>query len=290
MPEPLVSVVVNAFNAERYLAETLESVFAQTLDDWELIVVDDGSTDRTLGIARAASRGREEKVRVLQHPNGGNHGPSLARNRGLDAARGTFVAFLDADDVWLPDKLEQQVAILRAHPQAGLTYGRALIWRSWAGTGEADFFYELGLAPDRSYPAPEVFRRQLRNVDQTPTTSGSMLRLSLVRELGGFEPPFRGMFEDAVFFSKILLAADTYVSSRTVFKYRQHPQSASARSAAAGADERARVRYLRWLARYVRNSAHASELTAVRDEIGRVQAHRLKRAIRAAARGLVRRG
>jgi glycosyltransferase involved in cell wall biosynthesis len=263
MPDPSVSVIIIAYNAERYLAAAIESVIAQTAKDWELLVVDDGSADGTLRLAQSFAAAAPGQIKVLQHGDKANHGMSATRNRGLEASRGRFVAFLDADDIWLPDKLETQETILRAHPSAGLTYGRALIWRSWLGAGESDFYYGLGVEPDRLYPARELFRRQLRNVDQTPTTSGSMMRLDLVREVGGFEPVFQAMFEDQVFFAKLLLRTDVFVSDATTFKYRQHPESASAQSAAAAEDDSARERYLCWLADYLEGSPYADERPAV---------------------------
>jgi glycosyltransferase involved in cell wall biosynthesis len=245
--DPCVSIVTIAFNGEAFLAEAIDSALAQTFTDYELIVVDDGSTDGTRAIAEAYRARRPETIRVLQHADGGNHGMSAARNLGLAAARGEFLAFLDADDVWAPEKMAEQVVILRAHPDVGLVYGRARIWRSWSGEGE-DFFYDLGVAPDQAHRPPGLFRRQLRNADQTPTTSGSMMRTALVRAVGGCESEFRGMFEDQVLFAKLLLRTSAYVSSAVWFNYRQHPASASARSAAAGGDEAARLRYLAWLA------------------------------------------
>lgn len=245
---PCVSVIIIAYNGEAFLSQAIDSVLAQTFQDFELLVVDDGSTDRTRQIADAYRMTR--RVRVLSHPDGGNRGMSAARNLGLSQARGEFIAFLDADDVWAPEKLEQQVVILRAEPEVGLVYGRALIWRSWCGAGE-DFYYDLGVTPDQAYAPPTLFRKQLRNVDQTPTSSGSMMRAKAVFAAGGFEPAFRSMFEDQVFFAKLLLRTPAWVSSATWFNYRQHPASASARSAARGADEVARLKYLNWLAAYL---------------------------------------
>jgi glycosyltransferase involved in cell wall biosynthesis len=247
---PEVSVVIIAFNGEAFLAEAIDSVLFQSFCDYELIVVDDGSTDGTRVIAEDYRRWRPSLVRVISHRDGRNHGMSAARNLGLAHARGEFIAFLDADDVWTPDKLKEQVAILRTHPDVGLVYGRARIWRSWSGEG-ADFVYDLGVAPDRAHAPPSLFRRQLRNVDQTPTSSGSMMRTELVRAVGGCEPDFRSMFEDQVLFAKVLLRTPAYVSSAVWFNYRQHPASASARSAAAGDDEAARLKYLAWLADYL---------------------------------------
>lgn len=261
---PCVSVVVIVFNGEAFLREAIDSVLAQTFGDYELILVDDGSTDGTPAIAEACRRRRPDTTRVLRHADGGNHGMSASRNLGLAAASGEFIAFLDADDVWAPEKLAGQVAILRAHPEAGLVYGRARIWRSWSGAGD-DFFYDLGVAPDRVHWPPELFRRQLRNVDQTPTTSGSMMRAELVRAVGGCETAFRGMFEDQALFAKLLLHTPAYVSGAVWFDYRQHPASASARSAAAGGDEAARLKYLAWLADYLaRAGGFDMERAAVR--------------------------
>lgn len=100
----MISVIVQCYQAEAFLREALDSVFAQ--DDWplEVLVVDDGSSDRSCAIARA-----EPRARLLTGPHLGLAG---ARNRGIEAARGTFVAFLDADDRWTPDKLRVQLALL----------------------------------------------------------------------------------------------------------------------------------------------------------------------------------
>ena len=111
MRQPLVSVVMPVYNGERFLAEAIESVLAQEYRRLEIIVVDDGSTDSSAAIAGA--RG----VRCLRQPN---RGVAAARNAGLAAARGTLIAFLDQDDVWLPHKLEVQVEFLAARPSVDL--------------------------------------------------------------------------------------------------------------------------------------------------------------------------
>jgi len=112
---PLVSVVIPAYNAERTLADTVESVLAQTLGDHEVLVVDDGSKDATAAVAGHFG----DPVRCISTPNGG---VSRARNVGIEAARGRYVAFLDADDQWEPDKLQRQVEVLDADPDKGASY------------------------------------------------------------------------------------------------------------------------------------------------------------------------
>jgi len=111
----VVSVVIPAYNAEKTLGLTLESVLAQSLDDVEVIVVDDGSTDGTAAVANGVGR----PVRCISMHNGG---VSKARNTGIDAATGRYVAFLDADDLWEPSKLQLQVERLDADPVAGASY------------------------------------------------------------------------------------------------------------------------------------------------------------------------
>jgi glycosyltransferase involved in cell wall biosynthesis len=109
---PVVSVITPVYNAERWLPETLATMQAQTLTDWEQILVDDGSTDNSAAIAEAAAAA-DHRIRLLKTAR--NQGPSAARNLALDAARGRFIAFLDADDLWLPQKLSRCIAWMTAH-------------------------------------------------------------------------------------------------------------------------------------------------------------------------------
>src|SRR6266852_6361254 len=110
---PLVSVIIPAYNAERFIDETLESVFKQTHDHLELILVDDGSTDGTGAQVRAYG----DRVRFIRQVNAG---AGAARNRGLEVATGDYIAFLDADDLWRPEKLEVQLEIAARNPESGL--------------------------------------------------------------------------------------------------------------------------------------------------------------------------
>ncbi len=110
---PAVSVLMPVYNAERYLAESVESVLAQTFTDFELIVVDDGSTDRSLAMLEGYAA-RDGRVRLVSRPNKGICG---TRNDALALARGEFIASLDNDDIALPDRLEKQVHFLREHPE-----------------------------------------------------------------------------------------------------------------------------------------------------------------------------
>src|SRR3712207_4310946 len=110
--EPLVSCIVTFLNAEEFLGEAVESVFAQTHENLELLLVDDGSTDGSTKIARRYAERVPEKVRYLEHEGHENKGAAASRNLGMGEARGEYIALLDSDDVWLGGKLEEQVALL----------------------------------------------------------------------------------------------------------------------------------------------------------------------------------
>ena len=112
----LVSVIIPVYNGELYLAEALDSVFAQDYRPIEVIVVDDGSNDTTAAVAK-----RYNQVRCLQQSN---QGQPTARNTGLSHCKGDLIAFLDADDRWVPGKLSMQVAYLETHPEAGCVMGK----------------------------------------------------------------------------------------------------------------------------------------------------------------------
>jgi glycosyltransferase involved in cell wall biosynthesis len=117
---PAVSIILPTYNRERFLPQAFEAIRGQEFRDWELIVVDDGSTDNTRELVPALSRGWAQPVRYLFQENRGAYG---ARNAGLDFARGDYVAFYDSDDVWLPHHLKDCVAAMEANPEVDWAYG-----------------------------------------------------------------------------------------------------------------------------------------------------------------------
>lgn len=118
---PAVSVITPAYNASAFIRDALDSVRAQTFDDWELLVIDDGSTDDTVEIVRDYMD-RDGRIRLLQQSN---RGPSAARNHAMSAARGAFFTFLDSDDAWDPEYLASQLEVFRLHPETALVTGVA---------------------------------------------------------------------------------------------------------------------------------------------------------------------
>jgi glycosyltransferase involved in cell wall biosynthesis len=139
----VISCIVPVFNGECYLAETLDSILQQTHSSLEIIVADDGSTDGTAAIVA----GYGERVTYLWQPNAGE---TAARNLGLRAARGHFVAFLDADDLWHPDKLARQVTRFQDRPDLDLCFTRFENFWSPECTAEAEYYRKRAFSPASS--------------------------------------------------------------------------------------------------------------------------------------------
>jgi glycosyltransferase involved in cell wall biosynthesis len=261
---PLVSVVAIFLDAERFLEEAVQSVIGQTYPHWELLLVDDGSSDGSTAAARRLAEQHPDQVRYLEHPGHCNLGMSASRNLGLQHARGEYLALLDADDVWLPEKLERQVAILEAHPEVGLLFGAPLYWFGWTGKPEdrdRDYVIDLHLEVERVYAAPDLLLPFLRRTVPTPCPSDVLVRRARAVEVGGFEAHFTGVtmvYEDQAFFSKLVLHAPTFASGQTWDRYRQHPDSCYAVSKATGRREIARRYFLKWFQRYLRAQGRAS--------------------------------
>lgn len=248
---PTVSVVVIFYNAAPFLAEAVDSVVAQTYSDWELLLVDDGSTDGSTAIAQQYVAAEPRRVKYLQHPGRQNLGMSATRNRGLTEARGAFVAFLDADDFWHPDKLERQVALLDANPSAGLVAGRKEYWYSWSGEpadATRDFIQPLDLPMNTLVEPPAVLVAFLKN--EYSCLLDILIRRTAIEVVGGYELAFRNMHEDQVFHAKLCMRFPVFVADHSWCRYRQHSTSFIAKPLAPQVRNDYRKRFLDWVRRY----------------------------------------
>ncbi len=228
----LVSIIIPFYNAERFIQETIDSVFAQTYENWELLFVDDGSTDASTAIARRCAEQYPERVRYLEHNEHQNRGACASRNLGVRNAKGEYVALLDADDVWLTHKLEQQVAILDSQPEAGMVFGASQYWSSWTGKSEdvnKDYVPQYGVELNTLFRPPALLTLLYPlGSGSAPCPSDLLLRRELVERIGGFEEAFQGprqLYEDQAFLAKIYLAAPVFVADQCWDKYRIHPNS-----------------------------------------------------------------
>lgn len=135
MVEPLISIIMPAYNAEKYITESVDTVINQTYKNWELIIINDGSTDDTEAIARQYTL-TDSRIKLI---NQENKKLSAARNIGIKAAVGDWVAFLDADDLWVADKLKKQIALINTKPDIGLVFSDGYIFND--GDLNTDFPY-----------------------------------------------------------------------------------------------------------------------------------------------------
>jgi glycosyltransferase involved in cell wall biosynthesis len=258
----LVSIIIIFLNEQRFIGEAIESVIAQTYDHWELFLVDDGSIDNSTEIAQGYAREYPKRIRYLEHPGHQNRGMSRSRNLGIQGARGEFLAFLDADDVWLPRKLARQLAILDEQPDAGMVYGSTELWHSWrdaAGAhNERDSLQPLGVTAETLVPPPHLLTRFVAREAITPCPSDVLLRRTVLDDIGAFEDEFTGMYEDQVFFAKVTLKWPVFVSGECWDRHRQHQKSASATWKQTG-EYRAKqpnVAFVRWLMSYLQRQGN----------------------------------
>jgi glycosyltransferase involved in cell wall biosynthesis len=178
---PLVSVIIPTYNCERYIAETIHGVLNQTFKDVELIVVDDGSTDRTRDIV--ASYG--PAIRLITQKNAR---VCAARNRGIREAAGQYVCLLDHDDYWFPHKLELQVSLLAANPDSGVVYSTFILWHPDAsGLYPALGSFDLGAYPDSIDPDYSGWIYHQFLLDCWMLTSTAMFRREVFDRCGVFD-------------------------------------------------------------------------------------------------------
>ena len=248
--KPRVSVVMIFFNGEAFLAEAIESVRAQTFADWEFLLVDDGSGPAATAIAKDYAARYPEKIRYLDHPDHANRGMSASRNLGIRHARGEFIAFLDADDIWLPSKLAEHVSLLDKYQDVGMVCGATVYWHSWSGGN--DRIDQTGHKQDVVIyppdPVPAVFPL---GTAAPPSMSDIVLRATIIRELSGFEEQFTGHYESRAFLSKVYLSTPVYFSSAVSNKYRQHPASCVQTAFREGTHVQNRLDFLEWFEKYL---------------------------------------
>jgi glycosyltransferase involved in cell wall biosynthesis len=228
----LVSVVLIFLNEERFIEEALQSVCNQTLTDWELILVDDGSTDRSTLIARNLAA-EDQRVHYLDHPGHTNRGMSASRNLGAAHATAPYITFFDADDIYMPDMLAEQVNLLESMPDVAMVCGAMLYWHSWdPASTKADWTPLTGGVADLRLDPPEAALTIYPLARESPAAGTDVLvRRTVFEAVGGFEEHFRGLYslyEDQAFLIKVYLRYPVYISSRVWRHYRLHDASCCA--------------------------------------------------------------
>jgi glycosyltransferase involved in cell wall biosynthesis len=250
-----VSIITPFLDAGRFIEESIQSVLAQTYDNWELLLVDDGSTDASTGIALQYAAAHPGRVRYLSHEHRQNRGASASRNLGARHARGDYLAFLDADDVYLPQKLEVQVPILDAHLDIAMLYAATEYWYSWSGrpddAGRDWVWRRYGAEPDTVIEPPHMLVRFLEDGGTVPCMGGVLVRRGAVQTVGGWEESFRRICTDQVFHAKLCLNFPVMIVDACLDRYRQHEDSSCRTVERAGQLDTAFETYLTWLESYL---------------------------------------
>lgn len=205
---PVISVIVPAYNAEKTILETIQSLQKQTFSDFEIIVINDGSTDGTVELLKTID---DLRLKVFSYENGGL---PVARNRGIDRATGEFITFIDADDLWTPDKLELQLAALQKHPEAGVAY-------SWTAFINEKSEYLYAWEP-LHYDGDVYPQLLIRNF----ISSGSnvMVRRKFIEAAGKFDPTLKSA-EDWDYYLRLAALCPFVLVPHYQILYRRSSQS-----------------------------------------------------------------
>ncbi|OJT01490.1 glycosyl transferase [Marinobacter nauticus] len=210
-----VSVIIPAYNRRDYIGDAIESVIRQGTENLELIIVDDGSDDGTFELLEKYSG--DKSIHVITHPGRENRGQSAAINLGIENSSGEFVAILDSDDMFAPEKLATQIDFLRAHPEIGMVYGQG-----HAIDAAGEFLFKV---PGDGHLEPSDPNRLLLDCYMA-LPGGSLIRRSVLERVGLFEESFRaGQDHDMAI--RIMEATQCAYLPKLAFYYRKHGDSIS---------------------------------------------------------------
>jgi glycosyltransferase involved in cell wall biosynthesis len=209
----LVTAAITTYNRAAYLDRALESVYAQTFDDYEVLVVDDGSTDETAAVLRRHT----DRVRVIRRPNGGR---SVARNTAVREARGRYVSFLDSDDRWLPEKLAREVPVLETDERVGMVHGHVEV----IGAYDEPLLEETAEHRRLFSAAHEHGVTYARYAfDCRCFSSAITLRIAAVEDVGLYDPAL--LLDDYDLYLRLALAWKiAFLEGAPVARYRLHPE------------------------------------------------------------------
>lgn len=218
-PRPAVSVIIPSYNCEKYIAQTLQGVIEQTFTDWELIVVDDSSSDRTVALCTDV----DPRIRVISQPNAG---VCAARNRGYRESMGEFVCFLDHDDYWLPEKLSLQMAWMARRPEFGMVYSNCLYWRRVDGEFPMPSEVAPAAADDLLDASHTGWVYHQFMIDSCALTSSALIRREALEKVGLFDESL-AYSEDWDLFLRLSRHYQFAQMNWTSTLYRQHDRQGS---------------------------------------------------------------
>ena len=227
----------------------------------QLILIDDGSHAEATAMATEYAANSQGKIIYTEHPGHINLGCSSSRNQGMKYATGEWVALLDSDDVWLPEKLQLQVDIHNRYPEAGFICEASKYWYSWENPAHEDVVISIGAEQDKLHTPPQlIYTLYPLGKGAAPCPSGMMIKKSLYDEIGGFENSFKGenqAYEDQPFLFKVYLRTPVFVSSAPNNLYRQRSGSLMQFISHKKKYYEVRSYFLNWMNNYInQNNIH----------------------------------
>ena len=214
---PRVSVIIPTYNRAHFIVDAIESVLAQTFKNKEIVIVDDGSTDNTKEILS----GLQDRVRYIYQENSG---PTCARNRGILASNAEYIAFLDSDDIWLPEKLEVQIARFKLKRELGLVYSDAYRFFSDKTTMEPETEFSR-LKPHSGWTFEHLFRDNFVHTSTVVVRKRCLEKVGVFDEGGNFVPA-----EDYDLWLRIAARYQIDYINKPLIKYRDHSANISGKN------------------------------------------------------------
>lgn len=192
------------------------------------------------------------KIFYAEHQGHINRGHSASRNYGISLSHGELIAFLDADDIWLPAKLSVQLSLMQAKPKAAMLCEACEYWHGWQDKTKQDIVIQVGTAQDKLFNPPHLAETLYPlSVGDAPSLSGILVKKSVFEKHGGFEEQFTGLYGDQAFLQKVYLNEPIYVSSLCHHKYRQREGSIVQKTTSEGYYHAKRRFFLKWLQQYM---------------------------------------
>ena len=250
----LISVIIPFLNPGEWLSEAVDSVLNQTYTNWELLLVDDGSVEEDTNLAKEYALKHPRKIMYLEHEAHINRGLTASRNYGIRCSKGELIAFLDADDLWLPKKLENQVRLFEEYPDASMICEASRFWYSWINPMAADEHINIGADEGLYQPCDLTKRLYPIGEGQPPCPSGIIIKKEAFDRVGGFEESFCGvyqLYEDQAFLAKVYLSEQVYISNTANNQYRKRADSMSGAANDEKLYNKVRHFFFTWMANYI---------------------------------------
>lgn len=246
MNNPFVSVITPLFNKDKYLASCIDSVLSQSYVNWEMLIVDDGSTDASQEILDVYAKQHPGKIIPLEHPHRSNRGVSESRQLATNLARGEFLAYLDADDLWRPEKLSHDVEILTKYIDAAAVVSRSLyFWPDGTHPARLD---NVSLEYGKVLAPKELFNLFfVKHQIEAPVPCAVTVRRHIALRMSQWDPSF-SVAEDLKFFGELFYKYPVFVSKHCLAEYRRLHDGAWSIAMRDGTEEESLKRLSDWIA------------------------------------------